>query len=75
MKPKAALIKVTKGKDGAFTVGDPLGKQAEGRGAYVCGCADCVALCRKKRGFSRAFKREVPVGVYDKVEELLGGKG
>jgi predicted RNA-binding protein YlxR (DUF448 family) len=68
MKPKSALVKVTKNKQGQFTAGDTY----DGRGANVCQTNEYIKKCRDKKGFNRAFKGEVPPEIYAKAEELIG---
>lgn len=65
-KPKAELVRVVRGKDGLISV-DESGR-AQGRGAYVCANAACVALAKKKRALSRALASEIPDELF---EELL----
>ena len=40
-----------------------------GRGAYVCIAHDCIEKTIKKRLFNKSFKMNVPVEIYDKLEE------
>ena len=49
---------------------DLTGKKP-GRGAYVCGKAECLKLARKAKRFERAFSCQIPEQVYDKMEEEL----
>ncbi len=58
MKPKAELIRVVKTADGNVCL-DKTGKQ-NGRGAYICGDAKCLALAQKARRFERSFGMPVP---------------
>ena len=55
-------------------MGDLTGK-ANGRGAYVCRQASCVAAARKKKAFARALKAEVPDSVYDELAALCKEDG
>ncbi|GHV19974.1 hypothetical protein FACS189425_10690 [Clostridia bacterium] len=43
----------------------------EGRGAYVC--ENCVDKAIKKRALNRAFKGEVPNGVYEELRGWFNG--
>lgn len=40
-----------------------------GRGAYVCKNEDCIKLVIKKRLFNRSFKSNIPIKVYENLEE------
>lgn len=40
-----------------------------GRGAYVCKNEDCIKLVIKKRLFNRSFKSNIPIEVYENLEE------
>lgn len=65
MRPKAELLRVVRTPDGRFML-DPTGK-AQGRGAYVCLSAACIAKGVKTRYLNRAFKCTVPDEVYQEV--------
>ncbi len=67
MFPKSELIRIVK-QDGVLKV-DPGGK-ADGRGAYVCKKATCVATLKKKRGLERAFSTRVPEEIFSVLETL-----
>jgi len=45
---------------------DLTGKVA-GRGCYICASEECFEKMFAKKLLSRAFKREVPKEVYDKI--------
>lgn len=40
-----------------------------GRGAYVCKNEDCIKLAIKKRLFNCSFKSNIPIEVYENLEE------
>lgn len=67
MLPKGNLIRIVK-QDGVLTV-DTSGKM-DGRGAYVCKNAACIATVKKKRGLERAFSMRVPEEIYTVLETL-----
>ena len=69
MKPKAELVRVVKAKDSAPEV--DLTYKAEGRGAYVCKSAECIADAQKRKVFERAFKGKVEQQVYEELESLV----
>ncbi len=69
-KPKRELVRVVKSGEQVFA--DFTGK-ANGRGAYVCKCAECIQKLKKQKLLNRAFSCQVEDAVYDKVlEEILG---
>lgn len=67
MKGKKEMIRIVKNKDGDIFL-DFSGKAA-GRGAYLCNQQECVQKLRKQRLINRAFSSEVPMEVYDRIEE------
>lgn len=50
-----------------------LRHKAPGRGAYLHPCPACVEQAARKGGFSRAFKRPVPIDAAKLTEELRTG--
>lgn len=50
-----------------------LRKKAPGRGAYLHPVATCVEQAGRKGGFSRAFKRPVPIDAHKLIEEMRQG--
>jgi predicted RNA-binding protein YlxR (DUF448 family) len=68
--PKRELMRVIRTPEGGVRY-DPTGR-ANGRGAYVCRCIDCVRLARKKKAFSKALKAQVEDDVYDMLETICG---
>ena len=70
-KDKKELIRAVKNKDGEIFI-DKTGK-ANGRGAYICNNAECLAKARKSKGLERSFKQSINAEIYDALEkELLG---
>ncbi len=67
MFPKSSLIRIVK-RNGLLKL--DLGGKEDGRGAYVCKNAGCVALLKKKRGLERAFNMRVPEEIYTALETL-----
>ncbi len=70
MYPKKELIRIVKTPDGEVAV-DKTGK-LNGRGAYICGKAECFKKLKKSRLLGKIFGCEVPDEVYLKIEEELG---
>lgn len=69
--PKKELLRIVKNGDEIFL--DKTGK-ANGRGAYVCGDAECFKKLKKGRLLNKAFSMEVTEDVYDRLLEELVGK-
>ena len=70
-KPKKELLRVVKMGD---EINLDLTGRANGRGAYVCNCEECIKKLKKTKALSRAFSMEVPDQVYLKIEEQFLGK-
>ena len=71
MFPRDQLFRVVKLEGQAQL---DLSYKAQGRGAYVCKNADCVALAEKKRAFNRALKSSVSEEVINSIKmELENG--
>lgn len=68
MKEKRSLVRVVRTEEGEARV-DPTGKM-NGRGAYVCPCADCL----KKAVRSRALERALEVKISPEVMERLAAE-
>lgn len=66
--PKRALMRVIRTPEGEVRY-DPTGR-ANGRGAYICSCSECVMKARKKKALSRALKTEVSEDVYETLLTL-----
>ena len=69
MKPKKELIRVVKTPEGEIKL-DLTGK-LNGRGAYICNCAECLKKAKKQNSLSRAFSMAVSAEVYDNLEKAL----
>lgn len=62
---KKELIRIVKNKEGHIFL-DKTGK-ANGRGAYICNCSECLKKAIKSNALSRAFKMEIPEDVYESL--------
>ena len=69
--PKKELLRIVKNGEEIFL--DKTGK-SNGRGAYVCGDAECFKKLKKGRLLNKAFSMEVTEDVYDRLLEELVGK-
>lgn len=67
---KKELIRIVKNKEGQIFL-DKTGK-ANGRGAYICNCSECLKKSIKSKALSRAFKVEVPDEVYESLMKEIG---
>ena len=73
---KKDLIRIVRTPEGEV-LADSAGR-AEGRGAYLCRDAECLAKARKRKAFGRAFRTAVDGGQYEKLRaqlEALNGGG
>ncbi|MBR1983274.1 MAG: YlxR family protein [Clostridia bacterium] len=70
VKPKKELIRVVKfGEEISL---DKTGKK-NGRGAYVCDSAECIAKIKKQKLLNKVFSCPVDDIVYDKITEEFFG--
>lgn len=67
---KRELVRIVKNKEGQIFL-DRTGK-ANGRGAYICNCTECLNKAIKSKALSRAFKMEVPEEVYESLRKEIG---
>lgn len=67
---KKELIRIVKNKEGQIFL-DKTGK-ANGRGAYICNCSECLKKAIKSKALSRAFKVEVSDEVYESLMKEIG---
>ncbi len=80
MMPKKELIRVVKTPLDEIFI-DLTGKKP-GRGAYLCGKANCFRIARKMRSLDKALKHSIHVDIYNQLEqeflrvegEFLAGK-
>ncbi|MBQ7944897.1 MAG: YlxR family protein [Lachnospiraceae bacterium] len=65
MKSKKEMFRVLKTEDEGIIL-DVTGKK-NGRGAYICGNAECLVKAKKTKGLDRSFKMPVAEEVYDSL--------
>ena len=70
-KAKKELIRVVRTPEGAVCL-DFSGK-LNGRGAYICPCADCLKKARKAKSLDRSLEVTIPEEVYDRLEKEMEG--
>ena len=63
MLGKKGMLRVVKTKEGEISI-DETGKK-NGRGAYICGTAECFDIMKKKHSLKRTLKNA------DKAEEII----
>ena len=72
-KAKKELIRVVRTPEGAVCL-DFSGK-LNGRGAYICPCADCLKKARKAKSRARSLEVSIPEEVYDRLEKEMEQNG
>lgn len=70
-KEKREMLRIVRNSAGEIRL-DFSGK-LPGRGAYICGSAECIAKLRKNRLLNRNFSCEVPEEIYLRIEEEFFG--
>ncbi|MBO5105602.1 MAG: YlxR family protein [Clostridia bacterium] len=69
MKPKKELIRVVKSPEGDISL-DFTGKK-NGRGAYICHCAECLERAVKSKRLERTFSAAIPSEVYESLKKEM----
>ena len=72
-KNKRDMIRVVRTTEGTVSL-DFSGK-LNGRGAYVCPQAECLAKARKSRALERCLETPIPDEVYDRMEKEMQSLG
>ena len=72
MKPKKEMLRIVKPKEGDAFI-DFSGKAA-GRGAYICDHPECIKKLKKMRLLNKTFSCEIPLPVYDAIEDAFFAK-
>ena len=67
MLERDLLTRIVKKSDGSVHF-DERGK-IEGRGAYVCKQAICIAKCRKGKILNKQLHVDIPQEIYDKLDK------
>ncbi len=73
MKSKKELIRILRTVDGSVAL-DPTGRM-NGRGAYICRSADCLARAVKSRSLERSLKTPIPDELYRELAGKLEAAG
>lgn len=65
-KDKRDMLRIVRSPEGVISL-DKTGK-ASGRGAYICGDAECIKKLKKQKVLNKVFSCEVPEEVYLGIE-------
>ena len=68
-KEKKEMIRILKTPEDEIIL-DTTGR-ANGRGAYICNSADCLAKAIKNKGLERSLKSQIPEDVSARLKEEL----
>lgn len=66
MKDRALMLRVVRNLDGNYSI--DLTQKADGRGAYICRDAECLAKVIKTKALNRSFHGSVPGSIYGELE-------
>ena len=69
MKEKKEMIRVLKTPEDEIILDKTL--RANGRGAYICNSAECLAKAIKNKGLERSLKSQIPEEVSTRLKEEL----
>ncbi len=69
MKEKKEMIRVLKTPEDEIILDKTL--RANGRGAYICNNAECLAKAIKNKGLERSLKAHIPDEVSARLKEEL----
>lgn len=70
MKSKREMLRVLRTTEDEIIL-DATGRK-NGRGAYLCGSAECFQKAVKSKGLERSLKTTIPAEVYESLEKELG---
>lgn len=68
-KNKKDLIRVVRSKDGEITI-DRTGR-ANGRGAYLCDCIECLEKAIKNKRLEKSFEMKIEDDIYEKLRGVM----
>lgn len=66
---KGSLIRIVRNSDGVVRI-DPTGKMP-GRGAYLCGRKECLAVAVKSNKLEKALKCKIPDSLKKDLEDKV----
>lgn len=67
MKPKTELVRVVKTPEGEIIA--CAGGKVNGRGAYICGNAECIERAKKAGALARALDAPIDDRVYESLKK------
>ncbi len=70
-RSKYDLIRIVRTPEGEMII-DRTGKQ-NGRGAYICKCAECFEKAVRNKGIERALKQTLGPDELKKLSDLING--
>ena len=68
-KPKKEMIRIIRTPEGTIEI-DKTGKKS-GRGAYLCGNAECLDIALRKNNLNRSLKQDIPLQVIDELRKAF----
>ena len=71
-KPKKELVRIVKNKEGQISL-DRTGK-AEGRGAYICDCQECLEKVIKSKRLEKVLESQISEEVYNNLRGVIVDK-
>ena len=70
--PKKELIRIVKDKQGNVSI-DRTGK-AEGRGAYICDCVECLEKVIKSKRLTKVLEKDISEEIYNNLRGVIVDK-
>ncbi len=71
-KDKKDLIRIVKNKDGEISI-DKTGR-ANGRGAYICDCIDCLEKAIKSKKLEKSFEMKIEDEIFEKLRGVMSDR-
>ena len=71
-KPKKELIRIVKDKQGNVSI-DRTGK-ADGRGAYICDCVECLEKVIKSKRLTKVLEKDISEEIYNNLRGVIVDK-
>ena len=71
-KPKKELVRIVKNKEGQISL-DKTGK-LDGRGAYICDCAECLEKVIKSKRLEKVLESQISEEVYNNLRGVIVDK-
>ena len=71
-KPKKELVRIVKNSEGQISL-DKTGK-AQGRGAYICDCPECLEKVIKSKRLEKVLESQISEEVYNNLRGVIVDK-